>query len=154
MTWRKISNGIGDTWEFYSVGDAFENGASFVETKGGQVTKPNYSPEQKFKVVDAKYVRSLTSSSGVLQCSKTSICWVKIRKENLFHSLDFNIWEINFHYLLMEIFFKKDTIGGPQQSGVWDSMDPHPNLLLLCKKQCWTCNIPWGRNKIWCMIHK
>jgi pectate lyase len=74
VTWRKSSNGIGDTWEFYSVGDAFENGASFVETKGGQVTKPNYSPEQNFKVVDAKYVRSLTSSSGVLQCSKTSIC--------------------------------------------------------------------------------
>ncbi|AET03983.1 pectate lyase-like protein [Medicago truncatula] len=74
VTWRKSSNGIGDTWKFYSVGDAFENGASFVETKGGQVTKPNYSHEQNFKVVDAKYVRSLTSSSGVLQCSKTSIC--------------------------------------------------------------------------------
>jgi len=35
VTWRKSGNGIGDTWEFYSVGDAFENGASFVETKGG-----------------------------------------------------------------------------------------------------------------------
>jgi pectate lyase len=74
VTWRKSSNGIGDTWEFYSVGDAFENGASFIETKDGQVTKPNYSPEQNFEVADAKFVRSLTRSSGVLQCSKTSIC--------------------------------------------------------------------------------
>jgi len=45
-----------------------------METKGGQVTKPNYNPEQNFEVVDAKSVRSLTRSSGVLQCSKTSIC--------------------------------------------------------------------------------
>ncbi|XP_004514339.1 probable pectate lyase 4 [Cicer arietinum] len=74
VTWRKSSNGIGDTWKFYSVGDAFENGASFIDTKGGQVKKPNYSHEQDFEVVDSKYVRSLTSSSGVLQCSKTSIC--------------------------------------------------------------------------------
>ena len=73
-TWRKSSNGIGDTWEFHSVGDAFENGASFTETKGGQVRKPNYSSEQRFKVSDAKYVRALTSSSGVLRCSITSIC--------------------------------------------------------------------------------
>ncbi|KAK2411090.1 pectate lyase [Trifolium repens] len=74
VTWRKSSNGIRDMWEFYSVGDAFENGASFMETKGGQVKKPNYSPEQNFEVADAKSVRSLTRSSGVLQCSKTSIC--------------------------------------------------------------------------------
>ncbi|TKY55787.1 pectate lyase 4 [Spatholobus suberectus] len=74
VTWRKSSNGIRDTWEFHSVGDAFENGASFVETQDGQVPKPNYSPEQSFKVADVKCVRSLTSSSGVLRCSKTSIC--------------------------------------------------------------------------------
>ncbi|CAJ2635530.1 unnamed protein product [Trifolium pratense] len=74
VTWRKSSNGIGDMWEFYSVGDAFENGASFMETKGGQGKKPNYTPEQSFKVADAKFVKSLTRSSGVLQCSKTSIC--------------------------------------------------------------------------------
>ena len=104
MTWRKSGNGIGDTWEFYSVGDAFENGESFVETKGGQVTKPNYSLELNFKVVDVKYVRSLTSSSDVLQCSKTLISWVKIRKEDVFHSRDFKIWEIKFYYLHMEIF--------------------------------------------------
>ena len=74
MTWRKSSNGIGDTWEFYSVEDGFENEASFIVTKNGHVTKPNYSPEQNFEVVDAKSVRSLTRSSSVLQCSKTSIC--------------------------------------------------------------------------------
>jgi len=45
-----------------------------METQGGQVPKPNYNPEQSFKVVDAKCVRSLTISSGVLRCSKTSIC--------------------------------------------------------------------------------
>ncbi|RHN60997.1 putative pectate lyase [Medicago truncatula] len=79
VTWRKSSNRIGDTWEFYSVGDAFENGASFMETKGGQVTKSNYSPKQNFKVVDAKYIRSLTSSSGVLQCSKTSAQYAELK---------------------------------------------------------------------------
>lgn len=51
VTWRK-SNGIGDSWEFHSVGDVFENGASFMETQGGQVPKPNYNPEQSFKVVE------------------------------------------------------------------------------------------------------
>lgn len=54
--------------------DAFENGASFAVTIGGRVPKPNYSGEQRFKVVDAKSVRSLTRSSGALQCTKTSIC--------------------------------------------------------------------------------
>jgi len=56
------------------VKDAFENGASFTITKGGRVPKPNYSKKQYFKVVDVKFVRSLTHSSGVLRCSKTSIC--------------------------------------------------------------------------------
>jgi pectate lyase len=74
VTWRKSNNGFGDMWEFYSVGDAFENGASFMKTKDGQVKKPNYNLEQNFKVVDAKYVRLLTRSSGALKCSKTSLC--------------------------------------------------------------------------------
>ncbi|RDX90954.1 putative pectate lyase 16, partial [Mucuna pruriens] len=74
VTWRKSNNEIRDTWKFHSVGDVFENGASFVETQGGHVPKPNYRPEQSFKVVNANCVRSLTSSSGVLRCSKTSIC--------------------------------------------------------------------------------
>lgn len=67
VTWRKSSDKNGDKWNFYSVRDNFENGASFTATKGQDVRKPNYSKEQNFKVVDAKYVRSLTSSSGVLQ---------------------------------------------------------------------------------------
>jgi len=66
VTWRKNSNEIGHTWEFYSVGDTFENGAWFIETKDGHVKKPNYSLEQNFKVVDAKFMRSLTRSSSVL----------------------------------------------------------------------------------------
>nr|KYP60259.1 putative pectate lyase 16 [Cajanus cajan] len=74
VTWRKANNKNGDRWEFYSVGDAFENGASFTITKGGHVPKPNYTKEQSFEVVDVKFVRSLTRSSGVLRCTKTSIC--------------------------------------------------------------------------------
>ncbi|XP_028196856.1 probable pectate lyase 16 [Glycine soja] len=74
VTWRKSTQKNGNTWEFHSVKDAFENGASFTITKGGRVSKPNYSKKQYFKVVDVKFVRSLTHSSGVLRCSKTSIC--------------------------------------------------------------------------------
>ncbi|KAK7380815.1 hypothetical protein VNO78_33334 [Psophocarpus tetragonolobus] len=72
VTWRKSSHKNGDRWEFHSVGDAFENGASFVVTKGGRVPKPNYNKEQSFKVVDARFVRSLTRSSGLLRYKKTS----------------------------------------------------------------------------------
>ncbi|MED6183221.1 hypothetical protein PIB30_036010 [Stylosanthes scabra] len=69
VTWRKGSKEEnGDRWEFHSVGDVFENGACFTATKGGRVPKPNYSEEQRFKVVDAKSVRLLTKSSGVLRC--------------------------------------------------------------------------------------
>ncbi|KAL4372826.1 hypothetical protein S245_015580 [Arachis hypogaea] len=75
VTWRKGSNENGDRWEFHSVGDVFENGASFTATEGGRVPKPNYSEEQRFKVLDAKSVRFLTKSSGVLRCTnKKSIC--------------------------------------------------------------------------------
>jgi len=74
VTWRKNNNTNGDAWEFHSVKDAFENGASFTATKGGRVPKPNYNEEQRFKVVDVKYVRSLTRSSGILRCTKTSLC--------------------------------------------------------------------------------
>ncbi|KAK2397876.1 putative pectate lyase [Trifolium repens] len=74
VTWRKIGNTSGDKWEFHSVRDAFENGASFAVTKGGRVPKPSYSKDQSFEVVDVKSVRSLTRSSGALQCSRTSIC--------------------------------------------------------------------------------
>ncbi|KAL2334770.1 hypothetical protein Fmac_015983 [Flemingia macrophylla] len=64
VTWRKDSQKNGDRWEFHSVNDAFENGASFEITKGGRVPKPNYNKEQSFEVVDVKFVRSLTRSSG------------------------------------------------------------------------------------------
>ncbi|XP_057443661.1 probable pectate lyase 4 [Lotus japonicus] len=76
VTWRKASHTNGDRWEFHSVGDVFENGASFTETKGngGRVCKPNYNGEQDFEVSDAKSVKSLTMWSGALRCSKTSMC--------------------------------------------------------------------------------
>ncbi|KAK7380814.1 hypothetical protein VNO78_33333 [Psophocarpus tetragonolobus] len=73
VTWRKSSHKNGDRWEFHSVGDAFENGASFAVTKGRHVPKPNYNKEQSFKVVDAKFVRSLTRSSGLLRYNRASI---------------------------------------------------------------------------------
>ncbi|KAK7380826.1 hypothetical protein VNO78_33345 [Psophocarpus tetragonolobus] len=69
VTWRKSTDKNGDRWEFHSIGDIFENGASFAITKGGHMSKPNYNKEQSFKVVDAKSVRSLTRSSGVLHCN-------------------------------------------------------------------------------------
>ncbi|CAL8121961.1 unnamed protein product [Prunus armeniaca] len=62
-----------ESWKFCSVGDIFENGASFVETGAGRA-KPNYNGEQTFPVVNAKYVRSLTRSFGVLICIKRSRC--------------------------------------------------------------------------------
>lgn len=74
MTWRNVGKTNGNQWEFHSVRDGFENGASFAVTEGGRVPKPNYSKEQSFKVVNVKYVRSLTRSSGAFQCSKTFIC--------------------------------------------------------------------------------
>ncbi|KAK7367460.1 hypothetical protein VNO80_09472 [Phaseolus coccineus] len=74
VTWRKNNHTNGDAWEFHSVKDAFENGASFTMTKGGCVPKPNYNEEQRFKVANVKYVRSLTHSSGILRCTKTSLC--------------------------------------------------------------------------------
>ncbi|KAE9608069.1 putative pectate lyase [Lupinus albus] len=73
ITWRKDNDQNRDGGEFHSVNDVFENGASFMATKGGNVRKPNYTKEQAFKVADAKYVRSLTGTSGVLRCGKT-IC--------------------------------------------------------------------------------
>ncbi|XP_058781962.1 probable pectate lyase 4 [Vicia villosa] len=74
VTWRNIGQTSGNKWEFHSVRDAFENGASFAVTKGGRVPKPNYNKEQSFKVVDVKYVRSLTRFSGAFQCGRSSIC--------------------------------------------------------------------------------
>ncbi|CAI9114282.1 OLC1v1014964C1 [Oldenlandia corymbosa var. corymbosa] len=75
VTWRK--QGSGRIWNFLSVGDVFENGASFVQSRGtdkGTSLKPNYTPEQAFPVEDARKVRDLTSSSGALKCSRVSYC--------------------------------------------------------------------------------
>ncbi|KAE8722680.1 Pectin lyase-like superfamily protein [Hibiscus syriacus] len=61
-------------WKFYSEGDPFKNGASFSKQTGIGGEKPNYSPEQYFKVADAGSVRKLTSAAGVLKCSRTLTC--------------------------------------------------------------------------------
>ncbi|GLT29935.1 hypothetical protein SLA2020_047660 [Shorea laevis] len=73
VTWRLGNNVDNVLWKFYSVGDAFTNGASFKQT-GIRGAKPNYNHEQSFKVANAEKVKALTSSSGVLKCSKTSKC--------------------------------------------------------------------------------
>ncbi|GKV05359.1 hypothetical protein SLEP1_g17382 [Rubroshorea leprosula] len=73
VTWRLGNNGDNVLWKFYSVGDLFTNGASFKQTGIGGA-KPNYNHEQSFKVANAKLVKALTSSSGILKCSKTSKC--------------------------------------------------------------------------------
>ena len=65
MTW---GNGERGSWKFYSVNDVFENGVRFIEIGAGGV-KPNYKREQVFLVVGARTVRSLTKSTGALQCT-------------------------------------------------------------------------------------
>ncbi|KAL6180745.1 hypothetical protein ACLB2K_047405 [Fragaria x ananassa] len=71
VTWRKDI--VSNSWKFYSKGDIFENGASFVQTGQGGA-EPLYNKEQNFQVVDAKSVRSLTRASGALTCTKQSRC--------------------------------------------------------------------------------
>ncbi|KAL5571063.1 hypothetical protein UlMin_020660 [Ulmus minor] len=61
------------SWRFFSVRDAFENGASFIQTGFGGA-KTNYNRQQSFPVVDAQSVRSLTRSAGVLRCTQKSRC--------------------------------------------------------------------------------
>ncbi|KAK7364419.1 hypothetical protein VNO80_13060 [Phaseolus coccineus] len=73
VTWRKGNDKSEDRWNFHSTRDIFENGASFDVTKGRGVQKPNYSKEQNFTVVDAKFLRLLTRSLGVLRYNKNSI---------------------------------------------------------------------------------
>ncbi|KAK3013507.1 hypothetical protein RJ639_010100 [Escallonia herrerae] len=71
VTWRKTDKN-GMSFNFKSVEDVFENGASFTQTHGGGGLKPNYNFEERFQVADARSVRSLTRSSGALRCSKSS----------------------------------------------------------------------------------
>ena len=73
VTWRSDTVGNKKSWRFYSVRDAFENGASFIQTGFGGA-KPNYNRQQSFPVVDAQSVRSLTRSAGVLRCTQKSRC--------------------------------------------------------------------------------
>ncbi|KAJ4844479.1 hypothetical protein Tsubulata_006315 [Turnera subulata] len=73
VTWRNGIDKKSQPWKFYSKGDFFKNGASFEQTGSG-LAKPNYTKEQMFKVADAKSVKSLTSSSGALKCSRTLTC--------------------------------------------------------------------------------
>ncbi|XP_022137719.1 putative pectate lyase 2 isoform X2 [Momordica charantia] len=62
-------------WNFHSVRDVFENGASFAQIGVGRgVVTPNYNAQQRFQVADAKWVRSLTTSSGALRCARNSRC--------------------------------------------------------------------------------
>ncbi|XP_074267485.1 putative pectate lyase 4 [Silene latifolia] len=62
---RKINQENGKEWNFKSVGDILENGASFKDTGSGYV-KPCYNSEQVFKVENAIFVRQLTRSAGAL----------------------------------------------------------------------------------------
>ncbi|KAF3438124.1 hypothetical protein FNV43_RR20880 [Rhamnella rubrinervis] len=74
VTWRRDNVGNKKSWNFYSVRDVFENGASFIQTGTVGGAKPNYNGQQNFRVVDAKSLRSLTRSAGALQCTKRSRC--------------------------------------------------------------------------------
>ncbi|KAK7364421.1 hypothetical protein VNO80_13064 [Phaseolus coccineus] len=67
VIWRKNSDKNEDRWDFYSIRDTFENGASLTVTKGENVPKPNYNKEQNFEVVDAKFIKLVTRSSDVLR---------------------------------------------------------------------------------------
>ncbi|KAK6125091.1 hypothetical protein DH2020_041155 [Rehmannia glutinosa] len=60
---------------FKSIHDVFENGASFRESvDSGAAMRPNYRPDQMFRVADGRTVRSLTNSAGALTCPRTSRC--------------------------------------------------------------------------------
>ncbi|KDP41511.1 hypothetical protein JCGZ_15918 [Jatropha curcas] len=73
VTWRNGINEKSQPWNFYSSRDIFENGASFIQSGGIGKAKPNYNDQQKFEVADAKFVKSITSSSGALKCHRTLI---------------------------------------------------------------------------------
>ncbi|XP_071901192.1 probable pectate lyase 9 [Coffea arabica] len=75
VTWRQ-HNGNGMSWNFLSVEDVFENGASFSQSRsgGGVAVRPNYSAEQIFPIEAAREVRALTKSAGALKCPRVSRC--------------------------------------------------------------------------------
>ncbi|KAJ6926156.1 hypothetical protein NC651_010564 [Populus alba x Populus x berolinensis] len=57
-------------WNFYCVEDLFEIGVSFNQTGIGKA-KPSSNIQRWLKVANAKYGRSITSSSGALRCSNS-----------------------------------------------------------------------------------
>lgn len=63
----------GKGWNFKSVGDVLENGASFNEAGSGYV-KPNYNPEEFFPSQSGRLVRRITRSAGALRCRGGSLC--------------------------------------------------------------------------------
>ncbi|KAL3824430.1 hypothetical protein ACJIZ3_020459 [Penstemon smallii] len=70
VTWQNQKN-----YNFKSVNDIFENGASFRESPdNGVALRPNYTPDQIFEVADARSVRDSTKSAGALRCPRTSTC--------------------------------------------------------------------------------
>ena len=82
VTWRQ-HNGNGMSWNFLSVEDVFENGASFSQSRsgGGVAVRPNYSAEQIFPIEAAREVRALTKSAGALKCPRVSRCWNKAQPD-------------------------------------------------------------------------
>ncbi|KAL3528646.1 hypothetical protein ACH5RR_007968 [Cinchona calisaya] len=78
VTWRQ-HNENGMSYNFLSVADVFENGASFSQSRSddGLAVKPNYTKEQIFPVECATKVRDLTKSAGALKCPKASRCSIK-----------------------------------------------------------------------------
>ncbi|XP_068661185.1 pectate lyase 1 [Aristolochia californica] len=68
VTWR---GGNGNGWNWRSVKDVFLNGARFSQTGVQGGTRPGYNRQQAFVVGDARNVRALTRSAGVLRCSST-----------------------------------------------------------------------------------
>ncbi|RHN52558.1 putative pectate lyase [Medicago truncatula] len=51
VTWRKIGHTNGDKWQFHSVRDAFENGASFEVTKGSVCQSQIIAKNKFFKLL-------------------------------------------------------------------------------------------------------
>uniref|UniRef100_A0ACD5ZFT9 Uncharacterized protein n=1 Tax=Avena sativa TaxID=4498 RepID=A0ACD5ZFT9_AVESA len=63
----------GQELHWHSVGDSFENGATFKQM-GNRVRRPNYNRHQAFPAASSGEVRSLTKDAGALRCSATSAC--------------------------------------------------------------------------------
>ncbi|KAF6153407.1 hypothetical protein GIB67_003597 [Kingdonia uniflora] len=70
VTWKQ--DGIGSGQAMTSVRDMFTNGAYFSQTgHSGAGSGPRYNRQQRFRISDARAVRSLTRSAGALRCSRS-----------------------------------------------------------------------------------